>query len=257
MDYEKEKAKMIEEAEKSLITIDGVIYDKRFNDLVSYPKSKEKEEFVVPDGTVSIRQNAFAEVENLKRIEMPSSVVRIGERAFYKSKIETVILSDNIEIIEKSAFEHCKELSTVNIPKNIDEICISAFSWCESLKEISLPRGLDKIGAGAFSFCSKLERVIIPETVYELGNNAFSGCKSLKNAVITNNVKKIGDYAFMDCSSLKSIVIPSTVAEMGENVFEYCTSLETIYCQAESKPDTWNENWLNDCDAEVVWGYNK
>ena len=122
MDYEKEKAKMIEEAEKSLITIDGVIYDKRFNDLVSYPKSKEKEEFVVPDGTVSIRQNAFAEVENLKRLEMPSSVVRIGERAFYKSKVETVILSDNIEIIEKSSFEHCKELSTVNIPKNIDEI---------------------------------------------------------------------------------------------------------------------------------------
>ena len=50
MDYEKKKAKMIEEAEKSLITIDGVIYDKRFNDLVSYPKSKEEEEFVVPDG---------------------------------------------------------------------------------------------------------------------------------------------------------------------------------------------------------------
>ena len=63
---------------------------------------------------------------------------------------------------------------------------------------------------------------------------------------------------FKYCTSLKNIIIPKSVVEMGYSIFEGCDSLATIYCEAEEKPEGWDDNWIGDeCDAEVIWGYKK
>ena len=84
--------------------------------------------------------------------------------------------------------------------------------------------------------------------------DAFYACTSLKDITIPNSVTKIGKFAFVDCESLESIVIPSSVEIMEYCVFKHISQPPTtIYCEAESQPDTWDDMW-NPTEFEVKWG---
>ena len=181
-----------------------------------------------------------------------------GELPFYLGYLPKGISYVPRFCFNQSYDEDCNntELETIILPETIKSINNCAFEYCVNLKTITLSKNLENIGIEAF-FCTNITEISIPDGVKEILDYTFGRCEELISINLPKELKKIGDYAFRGCSSLKSIVIPSTVSEMGENVFEYCTSLETIYCQAESKPGTWHENWLEDCDADVIWGYNE
>ena len=87
--------------------------------------------------------------------------------------------------------------------------------------------------------------------VIGIGDSAFIGCKSLKSVKIPNSVKSIGDFAFTDCSNLKTVEIPNSVISVGIFAFADCSGL-TIYCEAESEPIGWNDDW-NYSNCPVEW----
>ncbi len=86
-----------------------------------------------------------------------------------------------------------------------------------------------------------------------ISDYAFSRCKSLTSIIIPNSVVSIDKYAFSRCLSLASIVIPDSITNIGYHTFEFCPKL-TIYCEAESQPKGWNDDW-NPYNRPVVWGY--
>ena len=113
-----------------------------------------------------------------------------------------------------------------------------------------------------FRSCSSLESVEIPSSVTSIGNYAFSGCHKLTNISIPNGVAEIGAYAFNECIKLSSVAIPNTVSIVGNNAFYMCSM--NIYCEAESKPSGWEEDWdvRYTNSGEVVkhtvqWGYKE
>lgn len=122
-------------------------------------------------------------------------------------------------------------------------------------EEITIPDGVKTIGNEAFSECDLLDSVVIPLGLTSIGDFAFSDCTSLTNITIPESVKRIGHEAFSECNSLTSIIIPKSVKKMGEGVFSGCDKLK-IYCEANSKPVGWDENW-NSNNLEVYWGANK
>ena len=77
---------------------------------------------------------------------------------------------------------------------------------------------------------------------------------------IPDSVTSIDNSAFYGCSGLTYIKIPKSVTDVGWYVFSYCSNLTAIYCEAESKPDGWDEDWQGIQDrktgakAEVHWG---
>ena len=117
------------------------------------------------------------------------------------------------------------------------------------------------IGYLAFYNCYDLTEIVIPDTVTKIDEKAFLGCTRLQNVVIPNSVTTISYAAFKDCTNLTEIVIPSSVTKMGRNgyeeIFYGCGSL-TIYCEAESKPDGWYNDWadLYYGKCPVVWDCN-
>lgn len=82
----------------------------------------------------------------------------------------------------------------------------------------------------------------------------YNGNKS--EVSIPDGVTAIDKFAFKGCS-LASITISKNVTTVGENAFLSCNNLKTIYCEAASKPATWDINWLGYCQAKVVWDYGK
>lgn len=104
---------------------------------------------VIPEGVVEIQAQAYEKLSSLTAVTFPSTLKKIGEKAFAGTL-----------------------LTTVDVPAQVEEIGPQAFSYCRSLKKLELYDGLRRIGPQAFEGCPIAE-VFIPATVEELGSDSF------------------------------------------------------------------------------------
>ena len=65
----------------------------------------------------------------------------------------------------------------------------------------------------------------------------------------------IEKYAFFGCQKIVKMVLPNTITTVGESAFSYCTQ-GVLYCEAESRPEGWDEGFSTESSIKVVWGYH-
>lgn len=152
-----------------------------------------------------------------------------GERG----NVTKIIIKPGTTRINAHAFNNFRSITEVEIPDTVTIIGNSAFSRMESITEIKLPPNLTTIGEGAFASCDNLTTIIIPNKVRKIGESAFAGCFSLKTLFIPNSVKTMG------------IILKQWSSE-------YNLPNLTIYCEASSKPEGWDENW-NAINVDETW----
>lgn len=150
------------------------------------------------------------------------------------------------------------------IPSKIDnvpviEVQAGAFKDNDAITGVRIARGITTIREKAFAYCNYIKTLEISDTVTVIENNAFAGCNSLKEITLPGSVKSVGEKAFYHCESLKSAYIPKSVESIGKNVF-YMDNELMVYCEQESKPQAWDENWLGvgltpeKKQKKVLWG---
>ena len=74
----------------------------------------------------------------------------------FRTKIYSVIISDDVTSVGSYAFYDCSNLVTAVLSNNVSFIFNQAFSSCKKLKEIIIPNNVTGIGDYAFSQCSNL-----------------------------------------------------------------------------------------------------
>ena len=218
----------------------------------SFRNCKKLENINFPKNLLLIIDGAFRET-NLKSIELPSSLKFVGESVFRECnslkfadlskvnipistemfrenrELERVILSPNIDKINKEAFKDCFALKEINLSdSSIKEISESAFSGCSVLDNVLLPNNLKIIGDSAFTDCSSLSKIIIPKSVEDMGMFAFNNCQNLENAEILADIKEIKPSTFCHCTGLKEITFPKSLISIGSSAFYYCYNLSNI-----------------------------
>lgn len=181
----------------------------------------------------NIEKEAFRECKTPEEIEIPDSVIKIGD----------------------FAFSGCYHLKSINIPESVAEICDNAFSFCESLEEVNIPNSVTEIGEleiGEFAFgdCESIKSINIPDSVIKISDWTFSGCMLLKSINIPDSVTIIGNFAFFACSSLETIEIPNSVTEIGEKAFSGCKSLKNIKISRKTKIA---EDTFENCPAKIIY----
>ncbi len=85
-----------------------------------------------------------------------------------------------------------------------------------------------------------------------IGDQVFSYCSNLPYIYLPDGLEKIGFRTFENCSRLKYIFIPASVSDIDFGLFSNTLHVN-IFCQTQSKPDGWNDNW-NDNRPNVTWG---
>ncbi len=260
--------------------------------------SNKLESIVIADSITSIGNSAFLDCVNLSSVTIPNSVTSIGTSTFsgcsklesvgpigesyniqlgWKEKIPegvfkncqeimSVVIPDGIQIIGRSAFFGCTNLSKVVIPgsvKSIDsygywaesaafgecpnlttagltkgtysiefgwteEIPDNAFQGCDSLVSINIPDGISVIGASAFEDCKNLSEVSLPSSISSIKQYAFANCKKLSSVTLPTNITSIENSLFSGCSSLIDIIIPNSVVSIGDYAFYGCAGLTSV-----------------------------
>lgn len=149
----------------SFYTLDGVLFRKKDDALVAYPRGKAASSYTVPQGTSAVGERAFDCCSFLTSVSLPASVTEIDDYAF----------SD------------CSALVEVSIPSSVDEIGSCAFNYCTALSSIVIPDSVTEIEDIAFSECSALRSVLLPASVTEIGVGAFDKCPNLTLTVFRNS----------------------------------------------------------------------
>ena len=152
----------------------------------------------------------------------------------------------------------CKKLADIKLPANLTSISHSLFAL-SGIESITIPDSVTSIEQGAFNQAKKLKSINIPNGVTSIERAVFSNCYELTNVTIPSSVTSIDMHAFGDCKKLESIIIPSSVTNISKNAFYENENL-TVYCEATSKPDGWDDEWTGDERKdikvkEVIWGY--
>ncbi len=162
------------------------------------------------------------------------------------------IIKENEELIDANRWH---EIYRILMEDVVDYEIRGAFTAAMLSVGINPLEYLGFIPAG-FLYFSTITDIHIPSHIRSIGSYAFRNSDLEKITFEKGSqLTSIGDYAFEYVDNLKSIVIPSSVTSIGWNAF-YGSKKLTIYCEAESQPAGWPDNW-NRSNNKVVWGYKE
>ena len=213
---------------------------------------KNLKSIVLPEGLRIIGSSAFSSLSSLSQINIPSSVISIGNNTFgatdlYENQsnwenggfyIDNWLLAvDNVKMTEFSVKE-----GTVGVSDGKSDTSLFP-TKATSISSLTLPNTLKYIGNRSFARL-KITSLELPETLETMKEGAFMNCAFLESVNLEDciNLKSIGNQAFSNCA-IKEITIPSNVLEMGELIFNHNSVDLLVHCLFSEKPEGWNNNW--------------
>lgn len=208
----------------------------------------------IPSSITKIGNYSFDRCSNLKEVifEDVDSITSIGEYAFSQCGITSFTISKNLNKLENAIF-YSSDLESIIIPNNIEIIENNAFSHCSNLKEIEFEENskLTKIGQNAFNQ-SIVSEIVIPNSVEYIDDSAFNYCRSLEHIQLSNSLKHLGNDVFVDCSNLKELTLPDSLEFIGETILE--RSSDTIGLEKLTIPYLGQTNEENGMGLAYTFG---
>ena len=199
-------------------------------------------------------------ITSFDELQYFTGLTEIGNEAFAKSTIQSVIIPENVTAITDGAFDQCAELTHIELGSKVTTIGYIAFRGCNKLPSIVFPDNLTEIGQSSFESCYNLNNVRIGAKVSDIKIIPFRYCYNLTSLVVDENnpyfdsrgdcnaiiqtennklivgcsvstipddVTTIGIYSF-EGSNLNSIYIPGNVTRIEERAFNDCVDLSSV-----------------------------
>lgn len=206
---------------------DGVLMDREKTALLAYPCGRGAEEYTVPGYIENIGDSAFC-CADLRRVELPDTVKRIGKNAFDNcAALESARLPEGLAELSEYAFVNCISLKEIVLPDSVTKFGNGVFMGCKALSSVKLPAGLETVSGMTFKECSALKRIDLPAGIGTVATEAFAAC-GIEELALPEGLTTIGARAFSGCGSLKKITVPASVAKIGSGAFAGCVSLAEI-----------------------------
>lgn len=218
---------------------------------VLYYCNSSAEEITVPDGIISITDEAFIFCMDLKNVNLPSSLQSIGSNAFlgchsmkhiivpesvteigskaigfyvnngtsgsYRKQIALKIYGEADSAIQEYAVEN--ELAFHILPSEKND-CGEAASWSLDIEN----------GVLTISGSGDMTDFVSPSS-YEDKPDAspfYKYSSFIRSVVVEEGITSIGEYAFYKCKNIEEIKLPSTLTAIDSYAFYECSSLKNI-----------------------------
>ena len=153
----------------ALSSDNGIVYNANKTKLISYPASKTGNTLSWLSSVTEVGTHAFCYAKNLRTMNIPSTVTKIGGDAFMRAKITSVSIPSSVTSIENEVFVYCTDLTSATVSNSL--ISQREFGYCSSLTSVTLS-GVTKINGVAFEG-SGAKSITIPASVVHIGYRAF------------------------------------------------------------------------------------
>lgn len=280
--------------ESFIISKDGYSFIFDGNEYYLFDYQKGMKEHFLPSDINGCRYNilkdTFSFDYEIKFVNLSNGVKIVGNKAFYCClKLEQLIISKDVEKIEKDAFAYCYKLVEIyNLSKNISEynkIGFDAVIIHDSMVDSNITKqegycfvnnGLDyylfgyegdesnlnlpsnvlghnyEIYKMAFIENMNITSVLIPDGVTSIRKKAFYYCDNLEKVEFSESIINIDIGAFSLCNKLEKIMIPKNVRYIGEYAFS-CENIKSIIVDKDNKV----YDSRNYCNAIIESSTNK
>lgn len=153
------------------------------------------------------------------------------------SKLESIVMPDNVTVIERDALRDCASLTSLTIPASVEEVTPS--SGCVALAEIQVsPANSHYRSEGGVLFNADATGLVwfpmgkegdytLPATITSIDDYAFTGCK-ITSLILPDELADIGQSAFYGCE-LEEVHMPDKLRQIPVGVFQGCQRLSTVY----------------------------
>ena len=223
---------------------------------------------IISSSVSYIGEYSVSYVDQLKTVIIPDSVRVIGKHAFSNNMIENLIIGNNVETIESTAFYNSSSLKVLNIPDSVkyigpdafydsglvsltigsgvEEIVGYTFGDCWDLTNLTIKNG-NAIQSYAFSYDENVEYLSISGTTvidgrFYVGRNLKTlivgdgaerietsfGNENLVNVMLPDSITYIGSSAFEDSPNLTSITLPSNLEIIESSAFQNTGLTEVV-----------------------------
>lgn len=197
------------------------------------------------------------------RIELPSTLERIGSDAFYWQHFTEFTAPRSIVKIYGEAFVYCSfgvfrleaELPYDQIRRGLYDCRVYAWDVPADHPLYKCVDGalLSRDGKTLVAYPNGRQDVHwdVPAGVEVIGPWAFDN-PYLKTVSLPAGLREIGDYAFAGCTRLQSVALPLTVEKIGRNVFSECVSLELVSLPRGLEVEKKSGEWVNYYDDSAL-----
>lgn len=217
---------------KYFTSVDGILFDKDSTRVIKYPENRDGNSYEVPNTVKTIDANAFISCKNLQTIVIADSVEKIGDSAFYGSKLKTINLGGGITNISNKPFYGAWNLTNINVITENDKyesengilfnkgktILIKYPPAIINGEVYEIPNTVVEIGPQSF-YRSQIKNVIIPSSVKKIGSESFFQCYNLEEVNLPEGLERIEWRALYGCHKIKTIVVPSSVTFIDGGAF--------------------------------------
>ena len=172
-------------------------------------------------------EEAMLGKSSIRRIILPNSIDRIGNRALSSTRFtSTIIIPESVKRIDVRAFAYMDDEPTIVMPNSLEYIENGAFYAFSGYMELHLGNSLKYIGDQAFMDARGVTGVFnIPSNLEYLGKEAFWGCGHdlVGDIVLPEWMSEIPEGAFcaMGFSKGTTLTIPDGLVRIGKNAFHH------------------------------------
>ncbi len=165
-----------------------------------------------------ITDYVFDNTPNLTKIEIPTSVKKLGDYAFGHSGLTNFAIGTNLTEFSGASFAGCKDLSefTINLGNHAFTYENGMLLTADGELVFYLPSAMPENGTVTITKDMKIKP------------KAFAGAKNIQTVIFEDGFTDIPEYILYDADSVKTVILPASVKTIGAYAFAGCDSLETI-----------------------------
>ena len=158
--------------EKNTASAIGYLGNKEKVKVLSFPSTITHDSV---DYSVTEINLSSGDMPNLTELSIPSSVTKIGNKAFSNCpSLKDITWADNLNSIGSNAFYRCSSITGLKFPDSLKTIGSNAFSNCEALQNISFGSSIEEIESKCFYGCPNIKQITLTATAPPSATNAFS-----------------------------------------------------------------------------------
>ncbi len=195
------------------------------------------QEVILPEGLEKIRSRAFIFLNNLQKVNIPSTVTSIAQENFIACPVKLEMPKEPLEnksykVVDNVLYTYDmtkliampENIKNYVMPDSVTEIGPFSMAYNKSMETFTCSKNLEVLGVYSCYNMKALKNITIPGKVKKISAISFGYCHALENIVIEEGVEEIHGSAFAHTDNLKSVILPTTLVNVVGNLFSNTNS---------------------------------